>query len=85
MVLVEAVQDCFVNNCYRVKGTRFEYDGVINEKVMLSLEDNTGTKVPKQSKATKAKAAKAAAEAQKKAALSATSAGQPPLPKTESE
>ena len=52
MVLVRALQTCFVGNCLREAGSTFEHDGPINDRVLMTLD---GEKPVKQPEATKAK------------------------------
>jgi len=54
MVKVRALQTCFVGNKLRAAGSVFDHNGVINDSVLVALEDETPTKVPKQAKRSKA-------------------------------
>lgn len=54
MVKVRALQQCFVDNCLRVAGDEFDYDGEINESVLVALEDLKPVNIPRPSKIAKA-------------------------------
>lgn len=59
MVMVRALQKCFINNMLRQPGDEFDHDGEFSESVMVALEDEAPRQIPKQSRAKKATAKKA--------------------------
>lgn len=54
MVMVRALQKCFIDNRMKQAGAEFDYDGEINENVLVALEDLEPVKKPKPSKVAKA-------------------------------
>jgi hypothetical protein len=56
MAKVRALVKCFVGHVLRKQGDVFDYDGVINPKVLMALETEEPTPIPKKPRKKKAAA-----------------------------